>query len=97
MGQILIASYNCRNLHTYFHTKDLDPLTYFLGLEVNNFKGKLFINRHKYTQDLITQACMKNATPVDTPLEFNVKYTKETEIFFHIPWSMESLLEVMFT
>lgn len=77
--------------------KDLDPLAYFLGLEVNNFKGELFIYQHKYTQYLITQARLKNATPVDTPLEFNVKYTKETEIFFHIPWSMESSLEIMFT
>lgn len=43
-------------LHASFHMKYLGPLTYFLGLEVHTVKGGLFINQHKYTKDLITQA-----------------------------------------
>lgn len=56
---------------------DLGPLTYFLGLEVHKIQGGLFINQHKYTLDLISQALLQHTTPLDTPLEFNVKCKKD--------------------
>ena len=42
-----------QSLHASLHMKDLGPLTYLLGLEVHKIKGGLFVNQHKYTQDLI--------------------------------------------
>lgn len=45
-----------------------------MGLEVHTFPQGLFINQLKYTKDLITLARLENSTPVDTPLEINVKY-----------------------
>jgi hypothetical protein len=54
--------------------KDLGHLTYFLGLEVHSRDHGLFLNQHKYIQDLIELVGLKDATAVDTPMEVNVKY-----------------------
>ncbi|XP_060670003.1 retrovirus-related Pol polyprotein from transposon RE1 isoform X5 [Ziziphus jujuba] len=64
------------SLHSSFHMKDLGILTYFLGLEVHHSDRGIFVNQHKYTHDLIALAGLENSTPVDTPLEVNVKYSQ---------------------
>ena len=64
-------------LHSTFQMKDLRHLTYFLGLEVHSRDHGLFLNQHKYIQDLIELASLKDATAVDTPMEANVKYRKD--------------------
>lgn len=64
-------------LHSKFQMKDLGHLTYFLGLEVHSRDHGLFLNQHKYIQDLIELAGLKDATAVDTPMEVNVKYRKD--------------------
>nr|KYP49505.1 hypothetical protein KK1_028786 [Cajanus cajan] len=51
-----------------FHMKDLDPLLYFLGLEVSMDSKGIFLRQHKYVEDLISLAGLHSATPVDTPL-----------------------------
>ena len=40
-------------LHSIFQMKDLGHLTYFLGREVYSRDHGLFLNQHKYIQDLI--------------------------------------------
>ncbi|KAL6321792.1 hypothetical protein AAG906_035485 [Vitis piasezkii] len=57
-------------LHTTFHMKDLRQLTYFLGLEVHHRASGIFVNQHKYIQDLITLAGLEDTSSVDTPMEF---------------------------
>ncbi|XP_068655793.1 uncharacterized mitochondrial protein AtMg00810-like [Aristolochia californica] len=64
-------------LHATFHMKDLGQLTYFLGLEVHHQANDIFLNQHKYIQDIITLAGLKDTSSVDTPMEVNVKYRKE--------------------
>ncbi|RVW80788.1 Retrovirus-related Pol polyprotein from transposon RE1 [Vitis vinifera] len=64
-------------LHTTFHMKDLGQLTYFLGLEVHHQASGIFVNQHKYIQDLITLAGLEDTSSVDTPMEVNVKYRKD--------------------
>ena len=56
-----------QSLHASFRMNNIGPLTYFLGPEVHRIQGGLFINQHKYTQDLISQAHLQNTTAVDTP------------------------------
>ncbi|XP_015164840.1 uncharacterized mitochondrial protein AtMg00810-like [Solanum tuberosum] len=63
-----------QQLKDSFHMKDLGTLTYFLGLEVHNVASGVFLNQHKYTQDLISLAGFQVSSSVDTPLELNVKY-----------------------
>jgi hypothetical protein len=66
-----------QNLQASFHMKDLGPLKYFLGLEVHIDSSGIFLNQHKYTQDLISLASLQNSSSMDTPLEVNVKYRSE--------------------
>lgn len=65
------------SLHSSFYMKDLGTLTYFLGLEVHQLTQGIFVNQSKYAKDLIALAGLENSTPVDTPLEVNVKYRKD--------------------
>ena len=84
VDDIIITSTDCglitklqRMLHTTFHMKDLRQLTYFLGLEVHHRASGIFMNQHKYIQDLITLAGLKDTAFVETPMEINVKYRKD--------------------
>ncbi|XP_020538757.2 uncharacterized mitochondrial protein AtMg00810-like [Jatropha curcas] len=63
-----------QSLQTSFNMKDFGPLTYFLGLEVHYDCSGIFLHQHNYTTDLITSAGLQDSSPVDTPLELNVKY-----------------------
>ncbi|XP_022873342.1 uncharacterized protein LOC111392272 [Olea europaea var. sylvestris] len=56
--------------------KDLGQLTYFLGLEVHTTSHGLFLNQHKYIQDLIGLADLFEASSIDMLLELNVNYQK---------------------
>ena len=62
-----------QHLQASFHMKDLGPLTYFLGLEIQTTSTGIFLNQHKYTQDLITLAGLQDTSSSDTPLEVNTK------------------------
>ena len=57
--------------------KDLGPLTYFLRLEVHIDSTAIFLNHHKYTQDLITLAGLQDTSSSNIPLEVNTKYQSE--------------------
>ncbi|XP_068644856.1 uncharacterized mitochondrial protein AtMg00810-like [Aristolochia californica] len=64
-------------LITKLHMKDLGQLTYYLGLEVLNTPKSIFLNQHKYIQDLITLAGLEDTSSVATPMEINVNYRKD--------------------
>jgi hypothetical protein len=72
----LIAHFK-QNLQASFHMKDLGLLTYFLGLEVHTDSSSIFLNQHKYTQDLISLVGLQDSSSMDTPMEVNVKYRSE--------------------
>ena len=83
MDDIIITGIDCglitklqQLLYATFHMKDLGQLTYFLGLEVHYRSHGLFMNQHKYIQDLITLAGLEDTSSVETPMEVNVKYRK---------------------
>ncbi|RVW45191.1 Acyltransferase-like protein, chloroplastic [Vitis vinifera] len=78
VDDIIITGTDCglitklqRLLHTTFHMKDLGQLIYFLGLEVHHRASSIFVNQHKYIQDLITLAGLEDTSFVDTPMEFD--------------------------
>ena len=74
----LITSFQ-QQLKDSFHMKDLGTLTYFLYLEVDNVASGVFLNQHKYTQDLISLVGLQDSSSIDTPLELNVKYHREKD------------------
>ncbi|KAL8130930.1 hypothetical protein AgCh_007017 [Apium graveolens] len=63
-------------LQQSFQMKDLVLVSYFLGLEISRHSDGYFVSQRKYTQDLIEMACLTDDKVVDTPLELNVKYSK---------------------
>ena len=70
-----------QHLQASFHMKDLGPLTYFLGLKVHTDSTGIFLNQHKYTQDLITLAGLQDTSYSETPFEVNTKYrSKEGDL-----------------
>lgn len=57
--------------------KEPGPFTYFLGLKVHQSNRGIVLNRHKYTFDLIEKAGLQHSTPVDTPIEVNIKLRQD--------------------
>ena len=54
-----------------FEMKDLDPLNYFLGLEVSSSADGYYLTQAKYTSDLISRVSITDSKIVDTPIEYN--------------------------
>ena len=52
---------------------NLGPLRYFLGLEVKQQEGLIFVSQKKYAEDLLQVARMLNCKPVPTPMNTNEK------------------------
>jgi len=80
VDDIIIAGIDCgliTKLQQTFHMKDLGQFKQFLGLEFHHRANGIFVNQHKYIQDLITMAGLKDTSFVDTPMEVNVKYRKD--------------------
>ncbi|XP_017426322.1 uncharacterized mitochondrial protein AtMg00810-like [Vigna angularis] len=79
-------------LHSNFHMKGLGYLNYFLGLEVHYHPEGIFVNQHKYIQDLVQLAGLSNSTFVDTPMEVNVKYRRHEEELLDNPTQYRKLV-----
>ena len=48
--------------------KDLGILHYFLGLEIWQRSGGLFVSQGKYSREILERFNMQGCKPVDTPL-----------------------------
>ncbi|KAM1069966.1 hypothetical protein ACFX15_001756 [Malus domestica] len=57
-----------QNLSAIFPVKDLGPLHYFLGLEIQRSSTGLFLHQTKYLLDLLGKTNMTGAKPCCTPL-----------------------------
>ncbi|KAF5443817.1 hypothetical protein F2P56_036343 [Juglans regia] len=66
-----------QHLNASFHMKDLGPLQYFLGLEVQIIPTGTLLYQHKYTQELISLASLQSGNFVLTSLEVNLKFRQE--------------------
>jgi hypothetical protein len=55
-------------LSTTFEVKDLGPLRYFLGLQIDYKKAGFFVHQSKYITDLLTKFKMSDCKPASTPI-----------------------------
>ena len=56
-----------------FEMKYLDPLNYFLGIEVSSYVDGYYLTQTKYTSDLISRASIIESKIVDTLIEYNCR------------------------
>jgi Reverse transcriptase (RNA-dependent DNA polymerase) len=58
-----------------FEMTDLGKMHYFLGLEVEQEEGRIFISQRKYATDLVAKFGLKGCNPVQIPMNTNEKLT----------------------
>lgn len=56
-----------------FEMSDLGPMSYFLGLEIVQRRGLIFVSQHKNAVDLLHKTGMMNCKVIDTPMNSNEK------------------------
>lgn len=62
-----------RDLATKFEMKDLGLMHYFLGLEVWQSDGEIFLGQGKYAMEILKRFRMQDCKPVSTPMVTNWK------------------------
>ncbi|XP_016206442.1 uncharacterized protein LOC107646801 [Arachis ipaensis] len=62
-------------LHYTFEMKDLDSLSYFIGLEVIYSDDGIYLFQTKYAYDLLARAGITDSCTESTPLELDVRFT----------------------
>ncbi|CAL1400598.1 unnamed protein product [Linum trigynum] len=67
-----------KSLHGAFKLKDLGDVSYFLGLEVQRSSQGVFVSQKKYMADLLETAHYTDCKPVSTPMEQNLKLTRDS-------------------
>ena len=71
--------------------KDLGYLHYFLGVEVQQFSGGIFLNQAKYASDLLDRAEMRGCKPISTPMVTKLRAPVDDDLF-HDPQFFRSIV-----
>lgn len=66
-----------RKMMNEFEMTDLGVMKYFLGIQVKQSKGEIFISQEKYTEDLLKKFHMENCKSISTPMAANDKLRKD--------------------
>ncbi|XP_028125995.1 uncharacterized protein LOC114322779 [Camellia sinensis] len=70
-------------LHRQFKMKDLDFLSYFLGLEISQDSSSYFLTQAKYTSDLLARASLTDCKIATTPVDPQTRLTPLEGTLFH--------------
>ncbi|XP_022855734.1 uncharacterized protein LOC111376952 [Olea europaea var. sylvestris] len=62
-----------------FDMSDLGKMHYFLGIEVVQSAGGIFISQTKYVREILSRFQMKNCNSASTPIEVGLKLIKDSE------------------
>ena len=68
-------------LQSQFHTKDLQMLRYFLGIEVIRRKHGIFLSQRKYVIDLLSKTGKFRVKPCNSLMVPGIHLTREDETF----------------
>lgn len=61
------------HLNTNFNIKDLDPLKYFLGIEVSRTKYGMVLSQQKYSMEILPDCGQLGCCPSAFPMEQNLR------------------------
>ncbi|KMT04001.1 hypothetical protein BVRB_8g187060 [Beta vulgaris subsp. vulgaris] len=59
-----------------YEMTDLGAMKYFLGMQVKQSPGKIFLSQEKYADDLLKKFNMSECKPLATPMALNEKLSK---------------------
>jgi hypothetical protein len=79
-------------LSTAFELKDLGPLRYFLGLQIEYKKVGLFVHQHKYITDLLNKFHMTECKAATTPIATTPPLSTTTTDLLFDPTPYRSLV-----
>uniref|UniRef100_A0A2N9HA75 Reverse transcriptase Ty1/copia-type domain-containing protein n=1 Tax=Fagus sylvatica TaxID=28930 RepID=A0A2N9HA75_FAGSY len=79
-------------LSTAFELKDLGPLRYFLGLQIDYKKGGFFVHQRKYLTDLLHKFTMTNCKAASTPIATTPLLTSTSTELLSDPTPYRSLV-----
>uniref|UniRef100_A0A2N9GWR7 Reverse transcriptase Ty1/copia-type domain-containing protein n=1 Tax=Fagus sylvatica TaxID=28930 RepID=A0A2N9GWR7_FAGSY len=79
-------------LSTAFELKDLGPLRYFLGLQIDYKKVGFFVHQHKYLTDLLHKFNMTDCKAASTPIATTPVLTTTTTDLLSDPTPYRSLV-----
>ena len=71
-----------QSLSSEFRIKDMGPLSYFLGIQVQYMLTGLFLNQEKYASDLLQTTRMLDCSPMPTPLPLQLDRVPHQEEYF---------------
>lgn len=60
-------------LQSEFKVKDMGPLSFFLGVDVQRTQNGFFLSQAQYAEDLLQRAGMQNCKAINTPIDTNEK------------------------
>ena len=75
-----------------FFWKDLGPLTYFLGLQVEYTSQGLFVHQSKYALDLLTKFNMLDYKPYLTPCSPTMHVSSQASPLLPDPTAYRSMI-----
>ncbi|KAK4364279.1 hypothetical protein RND71_015637 [Anisodus tanguticus] len=78
-------------LTSEFAMKDLEPLSYFLGIDVTRHAGGLFLSQRKYTSEIIERAGMSSCKSTSTPVDTNPQLSAATGAPYEDPTRYRNL------
>ena len=92
VNDIILASNNTQAstvfkayLQACFSIKDLEPLKYFLGIEVARGPKGMFLCQQKYALEIIDECGLLGSKPVEFPIETNHKLALAQGKLLHDP------------
>ena len=79
-------------LSTHFHMKDMGPVTYFLGLEVDRSHKGIFLSQRKYVLDLLHEYNLQQCRPLKLPMDTHTKLTSTSGSLLQDPEKYQRLI-----
>ncbi|KAG8479167.1 hypothetical protein CXB51_029021 [Gossypium anomalum] len=74
--QDMLAEFKAKMMDM-FEMSDLGLMTYFLGMEVRQIEGKIFLGQRTFALKVLSKFSMKNCKPTSTPIAVGMKLSSQ--------------------